>query len=124
MRLRLSKGESAVLDNLTAKCAESDLASFASLLKSYRELVRNLDGYNFSIYDYDNDVSCRETIECVMELCEEGLRQKIEVVLQPLDDQFFCHTTEVKRLNGSKWSVRLPRNPGEALKEDIDSENM
>lgn len=123
----LSQDEMAVLREAIASVTSR---SFNSLVNDYRLLVQSLDGYAFSIYDYDNDLSPRVTLSQALKKCSPEIQSKVSSGLRSLDMLFEERTTLVKRSfdNGEPesdlWYSRLPARPGRELQDDIDSGNL
>lgn len=127
-----SKQEAAELSAaLATVLPEGSDASFDQLVYQYRLFVHSVDGYAFTIYDYDNDLSVRESLDRALQSCSAELREKAQASLQKLDDQFLQETVAAERKYGPNcedcsfnWYSRLPRNPGDTLKEDIEAWNF
>lgn len=91
-------------------------ASFTGLMEGYRRFVSELDGYPFTIYDYDNDIDGREILGEVLEASRPELQRKVLPELQRLDEIFLAETVEVARPHVEGWHTRLPKRPGEELR--------
>ena len=102
------------------KPTDKDLNHLVKLLNEWKMIVRSITkGYEFTIYDFENDLAIRLSIEAALDKCTAA--SQIEL-LRATDQQFVAATRprsnavfEMDLLN------RVPLQPGKALKEDIDS---
>ena len=86
------------------------------LMDRYRKFVASIDGYPFSIYDYDDDVSVRVQLEDLI----EQMTPEIRAELKGLDDVFMAQTVVSRRSSAmGPWYDRLPISPGEEIATDI-----
>lgn len=101
-------------------------ASFDDLCQRWKAFVNSLDRYNFSIYDYDNDIDVREQLEEALSKCAVDVRTRALAALIESDLNFVNRTnpTERSRYGPNGWHSRLPQSPGQALAEDIKSGNL
>lgn len=126
--MSLTEAERANLDGLASRITGRDL-HFDDLVEMYRQFVDQVDGYAFSIYDYDNDVSTRYVIDEVLKHVPSKVRQELFPSIAEIDSRFLRETVEVDRpLRGvdpdCPWYRRLPRNPGPELADDIQRGNL
>lgn len=125
--LWLTEADIQALDAAVAKVFEQDpVPTFLSLVDAYCEFVASLEGYAFSIYDYDNDLALRDNLDLVLAFVDAPLRDKALVVLRSADEAFETQTVETVRRHGSgsPRSMRLPIRPGDELASDIESGNV
>jgi hypothetical protein len=91
--------------------------SLDKLLARWSRFVGQVEqGYQWSIDEYTNDLTTRNLIEEVLVAAPDDLRQKVEVIVRPIDERFAQATsldtkqriTEfIKPYDGWWWS-RLP----------------
>jgi hypothetical protein len=107
---------------MTADPGPEQRESLGELLRGWSDLVRQVErGYEFSIYDYTNDLSVRDRLERVV----AGASPQHQRALADADRRFTAATEESPRpLSTSKtswWWRRVPlRRVGE-LAEDLES---
>lgn len=124
----LTHEDLAALDS--AMKAVGSTSGFKASFQDLVEFVHSLDGYDFSIYDYDNDVCVRESMDLAIQRCPAPLQERAQAVLQELDQDFLSRTVPVERSCSLStqvsvdWHSRLPKNPGSELAKDIESGNL
>jgi len=99
--------------------APSDITD---LLEEWTKLVTQLQlGYNWSIYEYDNDLAVRDFLEEAIRgrMQNDPLRGRVEVVDQLFRDITRPRKRPQKVLTGW-WYTRIPTNPGPELQRDIE----
>jgi hypothetical protein len=118
--MNLSKEEAAFLSEKVRPHSWGDLAA------QWANLTYSLDGYDHSIYDYDNDVSVRLILQQAVEDASRDLQAKVARLLQEHDERFLNKTKSISRprYEGDIWHSRIPVNPGPSLQEDIDQGNL
>ena len=124
----LSREDLAVIDKLLKEAGTR--SGLKKVFRDYAYFVSRVDGYGFSIYDYDNDLSVRDTVDEALAGCSEPLRDRVLAVFGPIDEAFLAKTVPYDRSFSSakklseNWHTRLPKNPGSELRSDIDSGNI
>lgn len=120
IELSLAPGELAELNSHLAP------RSFQELVQRWKSFVESLDGYAFTIYDYDNDVAVRDQIAAATAKCSIAVQVKVWAVLSDLDQRYLEATVDVDRSRSpvGSWNRRLPRNPGGELGRDIEDGNL
>jgi hypothetical protein len=100
--------------------------TFQGLLQKWQTLIASLDGYAFSIYDYDNDVTVRERIKQAIDQSPVDVQVKAWAELKPLDEAFLAKTAPAKRtaFSHQDWPSRIPLHPGEDLAKDIEDQSL
>jgi hypothetical protein len=101
------------------------------LLSRWAGFVSSIENvYDFTIYDYTNDLSVRDLLEEVLQACPEPLRKKIWDEVKELDDRF-ASTTKLSTRPLLKidarigwWWYRVPLEPGDELLEDLIAEGF
>ena len=106
--LALSEADLAALDRALAALGAQP-PSFSELVRRYQALVRTVETYDFSRYDYENDIDARRLIEEALPGCSVAVQIKARAVLQPIDSKFLERTVEGP---GEGWHSRVPANPG------------
>ncbi len=97
------------------------------LLSRWANFVSAVENiYEFSIYDYTNDLAVRDLLEEVLCICPERLRQKLLVKIKGIDDRFVTATSPVTHplLRGESrdwWWYRVPKEPSAELADDLTS---
>lgn len=96
------------------------------LLENWSDAVADIErGYNLTIYNYENDISRRDSIDEVMQLLSEAGREAYAELLAPIDERFVQATFEVPipispLAEGSLerwWWRRVPKRMGEDMLE-------
>ena len=100
--------------------------TWSELVSKWAKLTKSLDGYDYSIYDFDNDVSVRSIIQSAINASPKRLQDKALALLKEHDERFLKRTKPVERLRYEvdNWHSRIPIHPGAGLQEDIDSGNL
>lgn len=120
MELDFTEQERATLDSLI------EGETFLVAVERWQRVVESVEGYAFSIYDYDNDIGIRQYIQDTVSDCPIEIQVKVWAALRSSDLAFFAATQSFDRPRyplGS-WHRRLPSRPGEELVSDIASENL
>lgn len=110
------------------------LKNFKELLNKYQNFLEEIKtGYNFSIYDYINDLSIRDLPEKELEYLPKEIKNNYIHKLYELDTVFKNLTNEIKKPVGLPevkpaspqqqmtrwWYYRIPKNLGPELKRDL-----
>jgi hypothetical protein len=105
--------------------AVSGDAYVEDLLARWERFVQEVQsGYEFTIYDYVNDLNVRETLAEISEL-QPSLKDKLATRLSPADSMFRENTTAIPRTlykfgaASAWWYYRVPLRPGDELREDL-----
>lgn len=102
------------------------------LLEGWRKTVNAVeDGYEKSIYEYQNDLGQRDLLEDLIGVATADEERKLRAILRPLDERFLTATEEATRALGREdklderpWWNRIPRRRGQELLEDLRSEGF
>lgn len=91
------------------------------------DTVENL--YNYTIYDYKNDLAVRDLLEEILRVSPELLRRKLLMKIEGLDNRFVTATRPVTHplLGGESknwWYYRVPKEPGAELAGDLASAGL
>ena len=108
-------------------CRRVSSAGFLDLVEQYSRFVAQLDGYAFTIYDYDNDVDARNLLDKALATVTSDERDAAEGILSGLDAAFLALTEPMQRRRiqaATKWNERIPIRRGEELASDIASGNL
>jgi hypothetical protein len=83
-------------------------------------------GYDYSIYDYTNDLMVRERLSEVPDHISPKVLEVYMDRLTELDKKFMEFTVQVdkpldenKSPETSPWWFRIPKNPGKELEQDL-----
>lgn len=69
--------------------------SLNEMLRSYEGLVRHVEqGHDDTVYDYGNDLACRDWLALAWLLFTENVRHSLEADLGALDDRFRAATVD------------------------------
>jgi hypothetical protein len=125
-RLDLDPDEQQELARLLAEVGEPSLNA---MLRDWSDFVVAAErGYDYSIYDYTNDLSVRDQLEDVVQGAGPGLRAKLEGSLAEADRRFEAATEESARPLGKFgaatppwWWRRVPRRRVGELADDLES---
>ena len=100
--------------------------AFADLLGRWQRVTESLEGYDFTIYDYDDDVDSRVLLQDALDRAPVDLQVKGWAVLRPFDEAFLIGTVWVSRSRYPQggWHARLPIKPGVTMQADIEDENL
>jgi hypothetical protein len=105
----------AALDSLAE--GRSYRPTLNGLIGGWRELVERIEaGYDWSIYEYFNDLHVRAMLQAVIDGAP-ALRSWIEAEVAPLDDRFRAAT---RAGDTDAMLDRVPRFPGPQLAGDLD----
>lgn len=112
-------------DLLEAK-GQNKIRSPFDLLDIWDGVVSDMEtGYNFNIYEYDNDVSVRRTIQLILESNilrkypeYEGFKEKVASI----DERFrrILSDTYIRSERSLWWEAGILRNAGEEYVKDIE----
>jgi hypothetical protein len=100
--------------------------SLNEALRAWRELVTRVEkGYTDNIYEYTNDLHCRDALATAWPILSENLRVHRQPELDALDARFEAATDPDDQLapsNESKgwWWRRVPRRRVGELADDLD----
>ena len=105
--------------------------SLERLLDKLRIFIKEVEnGYDFSIYDYLNDLTIRDHVEKILRTAPSTLLEKLSREIQIVDQRFKDATVKLEKplrkdnKEVSWWWYRIPRNPGEELRDDLKSEGI
>jgi hypothetical protein len=102
--------------------------SLDGLITKWQEFVHAVElGYDYTIYDYTNDLTVRDMLEEVTEAIHEPSRSRLTAIIAPLDERFLAVTrpvstpllvAPVERV----WWYRVPRVLVGELEQDLVDE--
>lgn len=133
-KIELSVEEEQVLRPILmamSNAARHDL-TLMGLLEKWSEFVLTVErGYDYSIYEYTNDLSVRDLLETVTTESPQGLRNKLVKEIGGWDERFMTVTRKASRPLvvpiGKKpawWWFRVPIHPGDELRTDLRAEGL
>lgn len=101
--------------------ATGDTAYF---LVRWARLIQSLDQpYQFSIYDYEDDLSARTILdELITLLGDSNEVQDLRAILEPLDALFLARTQPRQLPESNSWLNRVPLLTGEEMRRDLAGE--
>ena len=99
-----------------------DHVSVGWLLKAWRDLATEVNGYAATVDDYTNDLVTRDGLEIVLAECQEPLRCKLQARIERLDEEFLRQTEadnedrlgryyQVDQKSGWWWKRRPIKGP-------------
>jgi hypothetical protein len=132
--LSLSLDEIRILETILAplsKRAQQPL-SLGGLIEKWSDFVVRVEqGYQYSIYEYTNDLSTRDLLEHVVLNAPQPLREKIVAEVRVWDDRFRDTTLEYGKPLVSPvfhelawWWSRVPKILEGELKTDFQVEGI
>ncbi len=105
------------------------IISLDSLLENWSNIVGSVEsGYQYTIYDYTNDLSTRDLIACICNKSPRTLQKKLEFIIEPLDQRFKNVTHSLSKplrqidSKNNWWWFLIPINPGDELRKDLELE--
>ena len=130
-RLTLSIDDCKRIARLSKYAAADPAGYINTLIEQWAKFVAQEvePGYEFTIYDYRNDVDTRTEIEEVLQVLSPEGRRQVESVLRPIDERFKRATFPLK---GSVWNhtlrqwwyCRAPKRMGDDLERDLRVEGL
>jgi hypothetical protein len=119
-----------VLSSLSRKAGHT--LTLPLLLERWKNFVSEVEvGYGDSIYEYTNDLTARDLLQKIVENCPIPLHSKLVEAIQIWDDRFRKVTKESKQSmlpdkgkTQSWWWFRIPANPGEELRSDLELDGL
>jgi hypothetical protein len=119
-----------LLDQMSARAHFT--ISLKYLLQKWDEFTSSVEeGYNYSIYDYTNDLSSRDLLEKIIINSSGALNKKLITIIGQIDDRYRESTDIcVKPLRSSFWSAegwwwfRIPKKLIGELKEDFKDQGI
>jgi hypothetical protein len=127
--LEALEGVNAVLEQ-AKRAQRSERRSITQLLGAWEQFVQSVDaGYDWSIYEYTNDLSVRDQIAEVLSVLKPGSLQWISDSVAAVDARFRDVTRELDRplqsgADRGWWWRRVPSRPGEELAADLAVEGL
>ena len=112
-------------------------AGLSGAVKRWESVADSVDGYDFTLDDWLNDMDLRDIIAAALHVAGAKEKRSVAGRLEQADEKF-CNATVVSGpVWGSKvaashshdptrtwWYFRIPRNPGETLKADLKSSGL
>ena len=95
------------------------------LIQRWKMFVADVkEGYEFSIYDYENSLDGRNKLEDMLATLPPPLRQKVIPTVRRLDEQFLTNTAEIETSltttdRDGAWRNRIPHHMGRRLQSDL-----
>lgn len=112
-------------------------AGLEGAVARWESIARSVDGYDFSLDDWLNDMDLRDIIAGAIRVADEELRHSVSHRLEQADDRFRNATVVTGPVWGSKvatshshdsdrtwWYFRIPRKAGETLKADLKATGL
>ena len=101
--------------------------SITQLLGAWDQFVQSVDeGYDWSIYEYTNDLSVRDRIAQVLAVIPPGSLEWIGEAVAATDARFRIATRDDESMRSGAeqdwWRRRVPLRPGGELAADLASE--
>lgn len=111
------------LDAAVRLVAGQRYKTWDDLLSRWRGVVESVEsGYQFSIYDYANDLDVRSLIQDVLDQTMGTVETTPAVA--DLDQRFIRSTRPSNSVLATRdrgpWAKRVPRHPGPELQADLD----
>jgi len=110
-------------------------AGLAGAVARWESVAKSVDGYDLTLDDWLNDMGLRDIIAGALAAAGEAQRKGVSARLERADDVFRKATVVTGPVWGKTvaashshdpartwWYFRLPRNPGETLKADLDAD--
>jgi len=103
------------------------------LIDAWSKIVEEIaSGYEFTIYDYTNDLSVRDEIAEMMQALTDNGKKALAELVDPIDERFKEATREIpiSVLHPSEtpsdywWWYRVPTEPGEDLASDLRNRRL
>lgn len=129
--MQLTNEESHALERIMTKISERAKYSHSidELLGQWSGFVIEVEqGYRLTIYDYENDLDHRVTIEEILNQAPPSLKSKLEVLVHPWDKRFTEATREARKMTESNRSeqihetLRIPKKLVGELEMDLRNE--
>ncbi len=105
---------------------QGQVRSLAFFLGRYADLVAGVeDGFDYSIYEYEDDLSTRRCLNEILAAVGPALRTKIEEVVSPLDQRLRVASIQAAQPGSTQadpaewWFYRIPKSPGPELGADL-----
>jgi ribosomal protein L16 Arg81 hydroxylase len=106
--------------------------SLQGLLDGWRHFVIQVEQeYEYSIYEYTNDLSIRDLLKEILSKAPQTLREKLIQEIRMWDNRFQEATQEISRPvvpradhDLPSWWFRIPRNLKGELAEDLRAEGV
>lgn len=126
-KMELSQSETLAVEAILAHLSEraKQPLSLEQLLYRWSHFVLQVErGYDYSIYDYINDLSVRDLLEEILVQVPSSLREKLAQQIRTWDERFYKATQETEKplvhADGlSSWWFRVPKLPGDELRSDL-----
>jgi len=125
-----------VHDYLKARGVSPNIADAGldGVVARWESIAKSVDGYDFALDDWLNDMDARDIIAGALVAAREEQRAKFSTRLNRADDLFKKETVVTGPIWGNTvaashshdpnrtwWYFRRPRNPGETLKADLEA---
>ncbi len=117
-----------ILDDIRKKAKSKTINGFTvkSLLNSWERFILIIkEGYDDSIYEYENDLSSRDLLQRIIDESTNPLHDKLIKIIGEMDEDFVKFTIKVNKpivnIKEGKgwWWCRIPQKMGEELKNDL-----
>ena len=104
-----------------------NIKSLESLLSRWESTAEKLQkGFDFSIYDLQEDLAARSNLEPLLERLPPAIREKLKTWLEPIDDQYRSATLEAgfslmagKADHTAWWCYRIPKRASLEFKKEL-----
>lgn len=129
----------AVARYLASRGVEEDLVGggLDAAIDRWDAIARSARDYDFTLDDWLNDMDLRDIIEGAMNAAEDAERNAVRKRLDAADERLRAATVETGSIWGDAmadsaswdpkrtwWYFRRPANPGETMREDLDSAGL
>jgi hypothetical protein len=100
--------------------------SLEYLIDGWEHFISEVEeSYQGCIENYHNDLTKRDSLEEIINKCNPSLQQKLNTVIQPLDERFYAATNPLKAsiigpMKDQEWYFRAPKKLVADLKEDLE----
>jgi len=130
--LPLSSEDVKLLEPILAKLSQRSgrKQTLDRLLNRWSRFVSKVEtGYRLSIYNYTNDLSIRDFLQVILNNCPKNLHDRLIEWTESWDNRLILVTKQVEKpllppLAEEElgwWWFRIPLNPGDELKKDLQN---
>jgi len=108
-------------------------AGLQGAVARWESIAGSVDGYDFNLDDWLNDMDLRDIIAGAIRVASDELRHSVSRRLEQADDRIRKATVVTGPIWGTKvaaahshdpdhtwWYFRVPINPGETLRSDLE----
>lgn len=135
LKIELSQSDQIALEKVLSGIGPENLPekTLHGLINDWIRLIDEIErGYQFTIYDYTNDLSIRDFLEKIKTILSNDGQTKISELIKPIDEKFLAVTRVVNRpllesLNDEHqpfWWYRIPKRLEGDLEQDLHNEGF